>query len=269
MPRDSGHGFQAITRKEIYLMTHNRVPRVAMTLAALFILLAGPPPALAQTLTLRTERGCGASAVFQAGELTRFFLSTSQTAQVVLTLRRPDGSSAVLVNAVLQGGLTYFTSGRAGAPFGERTLTMTAGGASTTCTYTVGSVTPPPPTQAQRVLGTLLSDGAQQSVTAPLTAQVGVPFQVTITTTGGGCEEKGDEGVIVADNGATIMVYDLTTATRPGVQCTTIFKQFTHTVTLSFPQPGEKLIQVWGRRTGPGLPLAGVPIVVERRVLVQ
>jgi hypothetical protein len=92
---------------------------------------------------------------------------------------------------------------------------------------------------------------------------------VTITTFGGGCERKGDEGVLLAENGATVMVYDFTTATRPGVPCTTILSRFTHTVTLRFTQPGEKVIQVWGRRTGPDTPLAGAPIVIERRVTVQ
>jgi hypothetical protein len=249
-------------------MICNRVQRALPTLAVLLFLLAGASSALAQNLTLRTEKGCGANALFQDSELTRFFYGSSQTVPATLTLRKPDGSSTVLVNGILQAGATYVFTGRAAAPFGERTLTLTAGASSATCTYTVGSVTPPP-TGAARVLGVVVFNEMQEAVTAPTTAQVGVPFPVTITTSGGGCEEKGDEGVIVADNGATIMVYDLTTATRPGVQCTTIFKQFTHTVNLSFPQPGEKLIQVWGRRVGPGLPLAGVPIVIERRVLVQ
>jgi hypothetical protein len=228
--------------------------------------LSGPPQGL--TLDVRTDRGCGAAAVYQTGETVRITLTSNQTTNAQLTLTRPDGTVSALFNDVLQAGVARVINGVAGGT-GVRTLTLSEGTTTATCAFSVGTVTPPPPGPAQRVLGILSSNETQEAVTAPTTAQVGVPFTVTIITSGGGCEEKGDEGVIVADNGATIMVYDLTTATRPGVLCTTIFKQFTHTVNLSFPQPGEKLIQVWGRRTGPGLPAGGVPIVVERRVLVQ
>ena len=106
-------------------------------------------------------------------------------------------------------------------------------------------------------------------ITAPATVRVGEDFQITITTSGGGCERAGDTGVLITENSATVMVYDFTTATRPGVACTMIFKQMPHVVSLRFTRPGEAVIQVWGRRIGKDTPPMGVPTVLERRVMVK
>lgn len=121
-----------------------------------------------------------------------------------------------------------------------------------------------------RILG-LVDERANDTVIAPSTVSVGEDFQVTVTTTGSGCERAGDTGVVVTENGATVMVYDFTSSIRPGVTCTLEFKRMPHTVTLRFTKPGEALIQVWGRRVGPDTPPVGVgvPTVLERRVMVN
>lgn len=124
------------------------------------------------------------------------------------------------------------------------------------------------PAREARVLG-ILDENANDALVAPAAVRAGEDFQVTITTTGGGCERAGDTGVIVSENGATVMVYDFTTATHPGVACTMIFKQLRHTVTLRFTKPGEALIRVWGRRVGSDTPPVGAPAVLERRVTVN
>lgn len=113
------------------------------------------------------------------------------------------------------------------------------------------------------------ADGTSGVLTAPDTVQAGEEFQITITTYGGGCERAGDTSVIMADASAAVMVYDFTTATHPGVVCTAILKRMPHDVTLRFAKPGAAVIQVWGRRVGPGTPLAGVPTMLEHRVLVR
>lgn len=247
-------------------------PGISLALVGLVALLCGSTPAQAQVLQLRTDRGCGSQAVYQNGEVTRFFFSSSQTVNGRLTLAKPDGTTLTLANQTLLGGATYTITGVIGLPAGTRTLTLTAGSATATCTYSLGAPTPPPPSQpgpAQRVLGALILGGTQEAISAPAVVGVGQDFPVTITTFGDGCVEKGDEGVILGVNDATIFVYDFTTATRPGVPCTTIFKRLQHTVTLRFTQPGEKVIRVWGRQeAGGGTPLGG-PVVLEARVRVQ
>jgi hypothetical protein len=119
-----------------------------------------------------------------------------------------------------------------------------------------------------RVLG-LLNQDTPDTIVAPESVAVGESFEVKITTTGGGCERAGDTGVLLSEDGATVMVYDFTTATRPGVACTMIFKRFPHTTTLRFTKLGTAVIRVWGRRMGADLPPAGAPNVLERRVAVK
>lgn len=124
------------------------------------------------------------------------------------------------------------------------------------------------PPQEARVLG-LLDERADGALDAPATVMAGKDFQVTITTTGSGCEREADTGVVVSEDAATVMVYDFTKATRPGVYCAMILKRLRHTVTLSFTKRGRALIRVWGRRVGSDTPLGGAPTVVERRVTVM
>ena len=124
------------------------------------------------------------------------------------------------------------------------------------------------PTREARVLG-LVDERLADTLVAPSAVSVGEDFQITVTTSGSGCEREGDTGVIVTENSATVMVYDFTAATHPGVACTMIFKRMPHTVTLRFTKPGEAVIRVWGRRTGPDTPPVGAPTVIERRVMVN
>jgi hypothetical protein len=112
-------------------------------------------------------------------------------------------------------------------------------------------------------------DGSQGVLTAPDRAEAGQNFQVTVTTFGGGCERAGEMDVLMTGDGATLLVYDLTTATGPAAICPAILKRLEHTVTLSFAQPGEYTIQVWGRRVAADTPAAGVPAVLEHTVVVE
>jgi len=121
---------------------------------------------------------------------------------------------------------------------------------------------------AQRVLGLVVGE-QKEVVIAPEAVKVGEDFNVTINTFGGGCESKGDEGVILGEDSAVVMVYDFTVATRPGVICTAIAQTFPHTVILRFTKTGDAVIRIWVRRIGPDTPPEGVPIVLERRVKVN
>lgn len=128
-----------------------------------------------------------------------------------------------------------------------------------------------PPADAARVPGILDFSAArtQDDLTAPETVRRGEAFEIKVITFGSGCEEGGDTSVLLTESVANVMVYDFTTATRPGVACTAILKRMPHTATLRFTEPGEALIRVWGRRVGPDTPPEGVPTLIEHSIQVQ
>lgn len=121
-----------------------------------------------------------------------------------------------------------------------------------------------------RVLGIIdYNSQSQNVITVPNSVKAGKEFEVKIATQGGGCEREGDTSVVLTQTGASVTVYDFTTATRPGVACTMIMKTFAHTATLKFDQPGEMLLRVWGRAIGGDTPPDGAPVVVERKIKVE
>ena len=120
-----------------------------------------------------------------------------------------------------------------------------------------------------RVLGTLADPAETAPVLAPSSVAVGERFVVTITTTGSGCDRLGDTGVLLGERDAVIMAYDFTSANRPGVACTMIFKMLKREVPLTFQHPGDVVIRVWGRRAKPDGGAGGEPFVVERTVRVR
>jgi hypothetical protein len=71
-----------------------------------------------------------------------------------------------------------------------------------------GSDNAPLTANEARLLGILDFSGTQDVIVAPTTVHAGEEFPVTITTYGGGCERKGDEGVVLGDSSAVVMVYD-------------------------------------------------------------
>src|SRR5262249_1549368 len=121
--------------KEISPMSIQRGPRIGLALVGLVLLLSRSPSAFAQVLSVRTDRGCGSQAVYQLGETSVFFFSSSQTVNARLTLAKPDGTILILADQQLIGGVTYTFTGQIALPNGTRTLTLSAGSVSTTCTY--------------------------------------------------------------------------------------------------------------------------------------
>lgn len=108
-----------------------------------------------------------------------------------------------------------------------------------------------------------------QVITMPSRVAVGQTFEITITTSGGGCERAGEASVVLGESVADVMVYDMTVATLPNVACTMIYKTMPHTAKLRFTKPGEAVVRVWGRRTGADAPPFGVPAVIEQKVMVH
>jgi len=79
-------------------------------------------------------------------------------------------------------------------------------------------------------------------IAAPDTVAVGEPFQVSVTTYGGGCTSQGDTRVRVDGRSADITPYDIN---RPGI-CIDILNHFEHTASLAFPDPGTIRISFHG-----------------------
>ena len=126
-------------------------------------------------------------------------------------------------------------------------------------------------TQEAVVLGIIDfgNEGSKNVVTAPSTVAVGEEFKITITTFGGGCEREGTSSTIITATGATIMVYDITSAIHPRVICTAEIRRLPHRLSLRFEKPGQGVIKVWGRRVGPDTPPLGVPAILEHRLTVK
>jgi hypothetical protein len=120
-----------------------------------------------------------------------------------------------------------------------------------------------------RVLGVFSNPEDVTPVLAPSFVNVGERFTVTITTTGSGCERLGDTGILMGERDANLMVYDYTSANRPGVACTMIFKHLKREIPLTFTQPGEAVLRVWGRGQKQDSPSGGEPMVIERRIEVR
>src|SRR5207248_3065682 len=126
---------------------------VRLAFLSLCFLLGLSTHAVAQntplTVSLTTDRGCGASAVYNIGEPNQFLFSVSKIASVTLTLTLPDGTvRPVRVNMAAVNGVTYSIPGIIGNPPGQRLLTLDAVSGTETahaqCTYTAsGAVTNP------------------------------------------------------------------------------------------------------------------------------
>ena len=128
----------------------------------------------------------------------------------------------------------------------------------------------PPTAEEALVPGIIESGGRTKDVlSAPTDVRVGEEFEIKITTFGGGCEREGPTSVVISAAGATVMVYDITSATHPGVVCIAVVKRLPHSVILRFDKPGEATIRVWGRRIGADTPPVGVPTVLEHRVTIK
>lgn len=105
-----------------------------------------------------------------------------------------------------------------------------------------------------------LQDGAAQ-VTVPATAQRGQPFEVRVTTVGGGCVSRGPTRTRMQGMTAEVRPYDVHDG---NVACTPNILLFEHTTTLRFDTPGTATVHIRGAgNPGPE------PVTVIRTVTVQ
>ena len=182
--------------------------------------------------------------------------------------RRPRPSTLGALLVVLLASASCASTSRTDETAGTATST----GAGAASGATAGTSAPPEgPLRADesRVPGMLADPAEVTPVLAPSSVAAGERFTITITTTGSGCDRLGDTGVLLGERDAVIYVYDFTSANRPGVACTMIFKHLKREVPLTFREPGEVVIRVWGRRSAPDGTPGGEPLMVERRVQVR
>lgn len=133
----------------------------------------------------------------------------------------------------------------------------------------IGPAAPPPEALVPGIIHFGSDNTMPDVLSAPEIVRAGEEFKLTITTFGGGCDRQGQTSVMYSDQGASVMVYDITTATRPDVSCIAVAKRLPHTIALRFEKPGVALIRVWGRRVTSDTPAAGLPAVHERRVTIK
>ena len=107
------------------------------------------------------------------------------------------------------------------------------------------------------------------AITVPASVIAGNDFTITVKTGGNGCSSMGDTSVILGEGSADVFVYDMTTATRPDIMCTMIYKEFDHEATLRFSKKGEAVIRFWTRDHGDANSPMGKPSIVEKRIIVK
>lgn len=112
-------------------------------------------------------------------------------------------------------------------------------------------------------------ESQQTVVTAPATATVNTPFEISISTFGSGCERSGGANVRITGLQADVEVYDYTTRNLE-TPCTQELKRLSRSVNLQFAEAGEARIIVHGVRVGPETSsMDGVPATLEKTITVQ
>ncbi len=89
----------------------------------------------------------------------------------------------------------------------------------------------------KRVIGQLLNRPIEDVLVVPDAVLVGEPFTVTVVTTGGGNDRKGETEVRIQGNVATITPYDY--KYTGGGDVLTIQYIWTHTASVRFVEVGE------------------------------
>ena len=98
-----------------------------------------------------------------------------------------------------------------------------------------------------RVVGEISSFGQEGAITLPASVQSGEPFEVTVTTLGGGCMEKGETDVQIQGLRADITPYDYE-ITPLFEGCLLYGEDYRHTATLSFAEKGTATLLFHGRK---------------------
>lgn len=119
------------------------------------------------------------------------------------------------------------------------------------------------PPDRERVVGTISFYQDPVKVEVPKTATRGTPFDVKVTTYGGGCISQGDTEVEVQGAGAVVTPYDVEVR-DPELVCTLELRTFVHVASVRFDAPGPAVVTVRGVREP-----EGDVVTVQKTVTVQ
>lgn len=106
------------------------------------------------------------------------------------------------------------------------------------------------PDEDGRVLGTLEHYRDPVRIDMPTSVPAGEPFEVKVTTYGGGCISQGEVEVEVRARRATISPYDHDSSLNlpPNTVCTAALMLFTHEAVLQFEEAGTARVTIRGQR---------------------
>jgi hypothetical protein len=102
----------------------------------------------------------------------------------------------------------------------------------------------PAPGQSARRVANI---GGGDSVVVPSVAHAGQPFQVTVTTYGGGCISEDTTVVAAEAHSADIVPFQRWYQPRQNEGCTMELRINKRQVALTFAQPGVAVVRVYGR----------------------
>ena len=103
------------------------------------------------------------------------------------------------------------------------------------CTDSVG---PRPEPGVYPVVGHVDFDASRiDAPEIPGTATAGVPFEIALSTVGGGCHDGGDTELAISGLSVVVTPYDTVTV-YPNYVCTQPRKTFPHKAIMVFPDPG-------------------------------
>ena len=98
-----------------------------------------------------------------------------------------------------------------------------------------------------RVVGEISSFSQENAIILPVSVASGEPFEITVTTLGGGCMEQGKTDVQLQGLRADITPYDYEITPLFG-GCLLYGENYRHTATLSFAEKGTATLLFHGRR---------------------
>ena len=99
--------------------------------------------------------------------------------------------------------------------------------------------------RSERVIGILDAGAGPFPLSLPDTAHAGVPFTITVTTFGGGCDQADGADVRASDLSVDVTPYDRLPAA--GTICVAILRTLPRPVPLTFGTTGTAVVRVHGR----------------------
>jgi hypothetical protein len=129
-----------------------------------------------------------------------------------------------------------------------RTVPIIAALVMLSCTRELGSELGPEPGETIRRPATLAFLSTGPEVTVPQAVFVNQPVRVAFTTFGGGCVQSAESETTVAGLAADIRSFQREYIPRSTEECTSDLTAIGQSVQLTFAQPGQVRIRVFGQR---------------------